>query len=232
MLVQDIMSSPAVTVREHASPETALQLLASRGLTILPVVDAKERLVGVVSEVDLLGLAVPEGSSRHRSTASNDPSFPRVVCDVMTRGAVTTSDDADVADVVAVFRRTSWKSLPVVHGDALVGVVSRSDVIRAMARDDDDIEADVNRLLSARAPGWEATVSQGKVTIRGSGDDRERDAVASLAATVIGVRRIGVLDQRGKPSTDAQAGGPLPMGWAVDAERETRLSGGTGVDQL
>jgi CBS domain-containing protein len=234
MLVRDIMTSPAVTVREHASPETALQLLAERGLTILPVVDAERRLVGVVSEVDLLHLADPESLlARPRSAATMSRSAaPRVVSDVMTRGAQTTSDEADVATVVAVFRRTSWKSLPVMRGDVLVGVVSRSDLIRAMARADDEIEADVNRLLSERAPGWEATVAGGMVTIRGSGNDSERDAVASLAATVIGVRRIGVVESRSRPPTDAQTAGPLPVGWAVDADRANRLSGGTGVDQL
>ena len=232
-MVRDIMSSPAVTVREHSSPETALQLLAERGVTILPVVDAQERLVGVVSEVDLLGLADPDTlESRPRSAAHSPSGAPRVVSDVMTRGAQTTSDEADVAKVVALFRRTSWKSLPVMRGDVLVGVLSRSDLIRAMAREDDDIEADVNRLLSERAPGWEASVSGGTVTIRGSGNDRERDAAASLAATVIGVRRIGVLEDQGGQSTDAQAAGPLPVGWTVDADRENRLSGGTGVDQL
>jgi hypothetical protein len=70
------------------------------------------------------------------------------------------------------------------------------------------------------------------VTIRGSGTDRERDAVASLAATVIEVRRIGLLEKPGALPTDAQAAGPLPVGWAGDVDRENRLSGGTGVDQL
>ena len=228
MLVRDIMSSPAVTVRDHDSAETALQLLARRGLTILPVVDAGQRLVGVVSEVDLLDLAEPDLPERPRS-AGPRPTRP-VVGDVMTRGVQTTAEDTDVATVAALFRRTSWKSLPVMRGAILVGVVSRSDLIRAMARDDDDVEADVNRLLSERAPGWEATVSAGTVTIRGSGNDRERDAAASLAASVVGVRRIGVVETH--EEGEAQTAGPLPVGWALDQDRANRLSGGTGVDQL
>jgi CBS domain-containing protein len=148
----------------------------------------------------------------------------------MTRGAHTASEDSDVASVVAVFRRSSWKSLPVMRGDVLVGMVSRSDLIRALAREDDDIEADVNRLLSERAPGWEATVSAGTVTLRGYGSDRDCDAAASLAASVIGVRRIGVVERRRE--SEAQTAAPLPVDWRVDADRENRLSGGTGVDQL
>ena len=60
------------------------------------------------------------------------------------------------------FRRTSWKCSPVMRDRELVGVVSRSDIIRAMSRDDDDIEDDVNRLLADLDPGWEATVSNGR----------------------------------------------------------------------
>ena len=233
MLVRDIMTSPPLTVREDVTPETALQILAERGLTILPVVDAKRRLIGVISEVDLLDLAGPDSPRSKPQSAAARPGSPtrRLVSDVMTREVQTTSEEADVAKVVALFQGSSWKSLPVMRGDVLVGVLSRSDLIRAMARDDDDIEADVNRLFSQRAPGWEATVSGGTVTIRGSGSDRECDAVASLAATVIGVRRIGIVPKRG-PSVDVQPAGPLPVGWAVDDERESRLSGGTGVDQL
>ena len=64
----------------------------------------------------------------------------------------TTSEHADVADVAALFRRRAWKCLPVMRDDELVGVVSRSDIIRAMSRDDDDIEDDVNRLLADLDP--------------------------------------------------------------------------------
>ena len=59
MLVEEIMTSPAVTVRDDASVPAAMRLLAQRRLTMLPVVDAASRLVGVVSEADLLGLPEP-----------------------------------------------------------------------------------------------------------------------------------------------------------------------------
>ena len=62
-----------------------------------------------------------------------------------------------------------------------------------MARDDDDIEDDVNRLLRDLEPGWEATVTNGTATICGPGPDREAEAAASLAAD----RRGGAPGPRG-----------------------------------
>ena len=143
----------------------------------------------------------------------------------------TTSEHADVADVAALFRRTAWKCLPVMRGDELVGVVSRSDIIRAMSRDDDDIQDDVNRLLADLDPGWEATVSQGVVTITGHGPDREGDAAASLAATVIGVRTIRLTEPRRHDVSAAGTARSTASEWSVDTW-VCPPSSGTGVDQL
>jgi CBS domain-containing protein len=143
----------------------------------------------------------------------------------------TTSEHADVAEVAALFRRTAWKCLPVMRDDELVGVVSRSDIIRAMSRDDDDIQDDVNRLLADLDPGWQATVSQGVVTITGHGPDREGDAAASLAATVIGVRTIRLTEPR-RPDVSAEGTTrSTPSEWSVDTW-VCPPSSGTGVDQL
>ena len=155
MLVGEIMTSPAVTVRDDSAPQVAVALLAHRRLTMLPVVDAEGRLVGVVS---------------------------------------------------------------------------RSDIIRAMSRDDDDIRDDVNRLLRELGPGWEATVSKGVTTISGPGPDREGDAAASLAATVMGVRAIRMAQAR-RQAPAPGASPSAPDEWSVDA-RTSPVSSGTGADQL
>jgi Mg/Co/Ni transporter MgtE len=73
MLVGEIMTSPAVTVRKDASPQVAVKLLAQRRLTMLPVLDTRRRLVGVLSEADLVigvqAIGVQEG---HRHGAGSD----------------------------------------------------------------------------------------------------------------------------------------------------------------
>ena len=228
MLVEEIMTSPAVTVREDASVQAAMRLLAQRRLTMLPVVDAASRLVGVVSEADLLGLPEPTDPRAHLRP-TRPPAVEKgspTVAELMVRAPHTTSEHADVADVAALFHRTAWKCLPVMRDEQLVGVVSRSDIIRAMARDDDDIEDDVNRLLRDLGRGWEAAVEKGIVTITGPGPQRQADAAASLAATVVGVRAIRVSD----PSPGAHDTAP-PPGWTTDNSR-VPPSSGTGVDQL
>jgi CBS domain-containing protein len=233
MLVGEIMTSPAVTVREDASPQVAVALLAQRRLTMVPVVDAENRLVGVLSEADLLALPEPPDPRAHlRASPSVETGpGPRTVRELMTTPPQTTSEHADVADVAALFRRTAWKCLPVMREEELVGVVSRSDIIRAMSRDDDDIEDDVNRLLQQLEPGWLATVANGVVTISGHGSEREGDAAGSLAATVMGVRAIKVQEGRRQEPTPDGTSRPDPVQWSVDTW-VCPPSSGTGVDQL
>ncbi len=233
MLVGEIMTSAAVSVRDDASAQVAVRLLAKQGLTMLPVLDAEDRLVGVVSEADLLGLPEPSDPRAHlrpvplHAASAEAPT----VADVMTTGPTWTSEHADVMEVVDLFRRTAWKSLPVMRGEQLVGVVSRSDVIRAMSRDDDDVEGDVNRLLGDLQPAWSATVTNGIATLSGTGSDREGDAAASLAATVIGLRGVRMDEHGSQPVMPTRSLLATADGWNMEL-RPNPDSSGTAVDQL
>ncbi|MEO7233882.1 MAG: CBS domain-containing protein [Lapillicoccus sp.] len=239
MLVEEIMTTDVVTVRDDASPSIAVRLLAERALTMLPVVDAEDRLVGVVTEADLLGLPVPADPRAHlrpaRGTAPESggsaSSWPRTVADLATSSPETTVERADVSDVAQVFRRTAWKCLPVMRDDRLVGVISRSDIIRAMSRDDADVENDVNQLFRQLDPDWRATVSKGEASISGPGSDRDADAAASLATTVTGVRRVRVVERAAHDPEGATDAGltsfaGLPRQWVCPP------SSATGADQL
>lgn len=237
MLVGEIMTSPAFTVRDDARPEVAVHLLAKERLTMLPVVDAENHLVGVVSEADLLGLPEPPDPRAHLRPVSfaSPERGPASVADLISGPPQTTSEHADVADVAELFHRTAWKCLPVMRDQQLVGVVSRSDIIRAMSRDDDVIEEDVNRLLKDLEPAWEATVTDGIVTITGPGPDRAAEAAASLAATVAGVRKVHRAvhmvehDDSDRPSSRTSAAAPpaWPVkGWVCPP------SSGSAVDEL
>ena len=92
MLVGEIMTSPAVTVRDDASPQVAMSLLARRRLTLLPVVNAQGRLVGVVSEADLLSLPEPPDPRAHlrRVPPVTAKPAPRAVAELMTSTPQTT----------------------------------------------------------------------------------------------------------------------------------------------
>lgn len=192
MLVREIMTSPAYSVPEGATLEAALKLMAASKVTGLPVVDAGGRVVGIISEADLLKADLEPDPRAHMRQAP-PPSEPLLatVGQVMTVHPHTVREDSDVAELAQTFARTSWKSVPVVRGDVLLGVVSRSDVIRAMARPDAEIAAEIARILQEIGmQTWHAEVSRGVVHITGPDSDRERAAVTSIAQSVMGVRRV------------------------------------------
>lgn len=124
MLVREIMTSPAVTIRPIDQVAEAARVLDRLSLTSLPVVDQDLRLLGVISEADVIGI-------------QGRLDVPRVR-DVMTREVSTAQADDDLSTVVGLMGRTVLKSLPVLLHDRVVGVVSRRDVVRAMARGDLD----------------------------------------------------------------------------------------------
>ena len=196
MLVREIMTSPAYSVHEDATLEAALQLMATARVTGLPVVDGAGRVVGIISEADLLKADLePDPRAHMRVAASPSGPLPASVGQVMTSHPHTVREDSDVAELAHTFAHTSWKSVPVVRGDVLLGVVSRSDVIRAMARSDTDISAEISRILKEIGmPAWRVQVALGVVHITGTASDRERAAATSIAQSVRGVRRVTALE--------------------------------------
>lgn len=192
MLVREIMTSPAYSVGEGASLEEALQMLVTGRVTSLPVVDQGGRVVGIISEADVLHEHLMADPRAHmRLVPSGAGPLPTTVGQVMTVNPHTVREDNDVAELARTFAETSWKSVPVVRGDVLLGVVSRSDVIRAMARPDSAIAADVLKAFAEIGEqSWGAEVTARVVHITGTSSDRERSAATSIAQAVLGVRRV------------------------------------------
>jgi CBS-domain-containing membrane protein len=133
MLVREVMTSPAVTIQPTDEVAEAARILDRQSLTSLPVVEADGRLVGIIGEADVIGqLTTPqEGrSATHRRVTALR------VRDVMTHRVLTAAADDDLAQVVALMSGTTLKCLPVLLHERVVGVVSRRDVVRALARGD------------------------------------------------------------------------------------------------
>jgi CBS domain-containing protein len=195
MRAKDIMTSPVHTVPQTATVEAAAQLITAKSVTALPVVDTSGRLVGMVSESDLLWHRVPADPTAHiNRLPDTDPAArPGMVVEVMSPYPVTTRPDADVADVAETMLATDVRSMPVVEDGMVVGIVSRRDILRAMVRGDDVLTAEVQHRLDEYAGGhrWTATVEGGIVHIAGAfDDDTEQGIVVVLARTVPGVAAV------------------------------------------
>lgn len=132
MLVQDLMTAPPVTVTPRTTATRAMDLMAERGLTALPVVDDAGRLVGVVSEVDVIDDRFPHAppDTAHRLTRP-----PATVGELMSTPAVAVAPEAGVDELVHLMWRHRHHWLPVVRDGRVTGVVTRRDVVRELARD-------------------------------------------------------------------------------------------------
>jgi CBS domain-containing protein len=137
MNAADIMTRNVVTVTPETDLATVAQLLLEHNISALPVVNEQRRVVGILSEGDLLGRRSEKrtgGSWLHlfRGDAELEElaiaRHPQVV-DVMTRRVVTVTDQTPIEAVASLMHRRKLKRVPVLHDEELVGIVSRVDVI-------------------------------------------------------------------------------------------------------
>ena len=190
MRAKDLMTTPVVTVRPDTPAKEAARLLASRGFTALPVVDA-DTLLGVVTEADLIdGRILPDP----RSLIGDDPpppSEPRahLVADAMTSDPVVVASTTDAVEVARVMLDRHLRTLPVVDDGRLVGIVTRRDLLRTIARHDRDIAQDVRHRLAIACRGsWNVDVTDGVVTLSTDrADASERHVAQVVAAALPGV---------------------------------------------
>src|SRR5438552_1768741 len=153
MRVKDIMTHTVYSVRATDAIEAAAKLLADRQITAAPVLDEAGELVGMVSEGDLLWHRVPADPTAHMRPVVGDGDRPHTVADVMSSAPLTTWPDADVADVAQTMLDREVRSLPVLDGDIVIGIVSRRDILRTMVRTDEVVRGDVQHRLDEYAGG-------------------------------------------------------------------------------
>ena len=196
MLVRDLMTAPAITVGPLTSLKEAMRLLDEHEITAMPVVNADELLLGVLSEADVLRDAVmPDRRAHAHPVQITVAPVHSLVTDVMTHLPVSVAPDDDVAVAVGLLVDTQIKSLPVVRFGRVVGMISRRDIIAVLARQDALIEAEVDEAL--RLAGVECTVevSEGVVQLRDA-DGPEAARVAQVIASgvpgVVGVSNVGI----------------------------------------
>lgn len=152
MLVSQVMTSRVVTVEPGTPIGQAASTLTRHGFTAVPVADGMGDLVGVVTEADLLCRRVHHDPRSAKLADELTQVPPRIVAEVMTTEVQTVPPWADAADVVERMRADGLRSLPVVRpGGALVGIVTRRDLLGATVHADDTIARDVRRRLETYA---------------------------------------------------------------------------------
>jgi CBS domain-containing protein len=188
MLVREVMSSPAVTVRGDASLKEAISLLERHDVSAMPVVDGAGRLVGVVSEADVIReLVAPDQRTHEIPVRLTTAPLAQRVADVMTTHPITVGSETDLAVATELMTSSAIKSLPVVDHGRVAGVVSRRDVIRVLARPDLKIEAEVDELFRRAGRDWLVDVADGVVVVDGPSGEAERQLAEAMTRSVPGV---------------------------------------------
>lgn len=191
VLIGELMSTPAVTVGPGTLIREAIGLMGQHRLTAMPVIGPGSELIGIISEADVIGDLVFPDQRAHAARVAPSPG-PGVhrVDEVMTRHVITVPVNADLATAAELMMTSAVKSLPVVKGYRVVGMISRSDIVHALARRDALIEREVDDLLRVSGTDWTVHVTAGIATIDGPRDDAERELVEVLAGSVPGI--IGI----------------------------------------
>lgn len=215
MRAHQIMTKPVITVTPEATIVDAANVMLRNHVSGLPVVDAAGKLVGIVTEGDFLRRS-EIGTQRRRSrwlsfilgpgAAANDfvVEHGRKISEVMTPDPFTVTEDVPLPDVVDLMEAKSIKRLPVMRGEKIVGILTRTNVLQAVASlgrhvpdptaDDDHIR---NRILHAMDKqdwcplGLNVIVRDGIVHLSGIITDvQARQAAIVAAENVEGVVKV------------------------------------------
>ncbi|MGZ3410804.1 MAG: CBS domain-containing protein [Xanthobacteraceae bacterium] len=215
MNAADVMVREVITIGPDATIRDVAGLLLKNRISALPVVDAEGKLVGIVSEGDLLHRAEAGTQRRHswwlavfssKESLADEfvKSHARTVADIMTRKVVTASPDISVRDIAALLEKNGIKRVPIVKDGKLVGIVSRANLIQALASvpvqpaksvDDKTLREQIMANISAKS--WarpsliNALVHDGTVELWGvTASESEKNALRVVAEITPGVRTV------------------------------------------
>ena len=215
MKARDVMISPVINVKPSSSVREVAEIFLKRRISAVPVLDDQGKLVGIVSEGDLMHRS-EAGTQRQRPwwlrlvtgeetlAAEYVKAHARKVADVMTRNVVTATPDTPLHEIASLLEKNSIKRVPVVKDGQVVGLVSRANLIQAVAstRPEFDIslsDTAIRGRLMAPLNGqpWahtlllNVTVNGGVVELWGiTNSETERKAIRVAAETTPGVRAV------------------------------------------
>ena len=216
MKAKDVMTSPAVSVEPDASIWQAVRIMLQRHISGLPVIDQEGGLVGIVTEGDFLRRA-ETGTQRRRPrwleyligpgrlADEYTRSHGRKVSEIMTAEPLTITEDTPLDEIVRLMEKRQIKRLPVVRDQQVVGIVSRANLVHALASVARDIrpalaedQAIRDRIVAELASQTWAPVALVDVQVRDGvvelwgmiTDERERKAIVVAAENAPGVKAV------------------------------------------
>jgi CBS-domain-containing membrane protein len=215
----DVMTRDIVTIGPDATVAEAAQLMAKYDVSALPVVDAHNHLAGIVSEADLMQREEIGTPADHpwwteamipaaMRAAEFAKSHGKRVNEVMSREVITATEDTPLARIAGILERHRIKRVPIVRDHEVVGIVSRANLIQALAASavapagglDGDRRIRQELLSRLQEQSWtdfgsrNVVVTGGKVHLWGLvGSPAERQALVVIAESVPGV--AGVIDE-------------------------------------
>lgn len=224
MLAKDVMTKKVTSVPPETHIRDVAMLLLKNRISAVPVVDTEGKLLGIVSEGDLMRRG-EIGTERHPSwwlelaSSPGEKAFSYIkshgvhASNVMTKKVVTVDENTELEKIAEILERKHIKRVPVLSGGKLVGIVSRADLIRGLAtlqtiksdsaRTDRELRDAVEKAIAksgATVRLISVVVSDGVVSLWGAAESAtEKEAIKVAAESVSGVKdiedKINVLPQ-------------------------------------
>ncbi len=204
MKVRDLMTTEPVTTTPDAPLKEAARMMVEHGVSGLPVLDESGGLVGMVTEGDFLRQEANRDQPYRLSLlealfgdGTGAPPAVETVGEVMSEPVITIGADATISEAARVMAHRRVKRLPVVdEAGALIGIISRADVVNAFTKPDevieDEVKEDIIRRLLFLDPGTvTVSVTEGVVTLTGELENRtEAHLLEELTRRIAGVVRV------------------------------------------
>ena len=216
MKVKEVMTRCVISITPESSIAQAISRMINHGVSGMPVIDADGRLAGIITESDFLRrvetsteaprprwveLLLGAGSDAEDYARSHG----RLVRDVMSTKVITTTPDTSLGDLVTLMEENTVKRIPVIEAGAVVGIVSRSDLMTAVAERFHDIKPHpasdhairTKIITNMKQQTWaplhsvKILVREGVVELQGIiYDERQRHALQVLVQNIDGVKQV------------------------------------------
>jgi CBS domain-containing protein len=215
MKARDVMTSPVITVKPTTSVKEVARLFLEHRISAVPVVDNQGNVIGMVSEGDLVHRA--EISTERRRpwwlvlmagdqglAAEYIKAHAKRVSDIMSRNVITAAPGTPLNEIAEMLEKYGIKRLPIVHDGQLVGIVSRANLVQAIATSGSKLDIplsdttirekllkELNRQSWAHTVLLNPIVNDGVVDLWGFAEsDTERKAIRVAAEATPGVRAV------------------------------------------